>query len=176
MAVDRKDKPDEIARALVGRLHRDLRKRGVKQVSTRYATAALAPLLQPLGYRSERGGGVAMIALENLPQFFREIAPLLSRRAVETTWGGTIAVCGERHRAALKIDRGEVIVLPRVPARPDIRLSGSDGTIARIVTGIETPFEAHLQLDLQAEPMLTERTQTMLEKLWPRLEVHAWLW
>lgn len=176
MAMDRKAKPDQIARALLGRLHRDLAKRRVKRVRVWPAAAALARFLQPLGYRSEKTGGIGLIAVQNLPQFFREISPLLERRLGETGWSGTVAVRGEKHRAALKIDNGRVAVLSRIPARPDVTLSGSDETITEIVTGIETPFEAYLQVKLRIEPMLTAKAQDMLEKLLPRLEVHTWLW
>ena len=176
MAVDRKAKPDQIARALLGRLHRDLAKRRVKRVRVWPAAAALARFLQPLGYRSEKTGGIGLIAVQNLPQFFREISPLLERRLGETGWSGTVAVRGEKHRAALKIDNGRVAVLSRIPARPDVTLSGTDETITEIVTGIETPFEAYLQVKLRIEPMLTAKAQDMLEKLLPRLEVHTWLW
>lgn len=176
MALDRKAKPDQTARALISRFHPDLAERGVKGVRVWYAAPALAPFLQPLGYRTEKSGGIAMIALQNLPQFFREISGLLERRLAKTDFSGTVAIRGERHRAALRVDSGRVAVPARLPARADITLSGSDDTITRIVTGIASPFEAYLQIDLRISPMLTEKTQNMLEALFPRLEVHAWLW
>ncbi|KPK84627.1 MAG: hypothetical protein AMJ81_05135, partial [Phycisphaerae bacterium SM23_33] len=173
MAVAKDRRQHDTAAALVGRLHRDLAGRGVKQVTAR--GEFLAPLLQPLGYRGEETGGVGMIALLSLPQFLREISPLLERRLARAAWSGTVSLLGLKHRAALSIHAGRVAALPRPPRHADINLAGSDETITRIVAGIQTPFEAYLQLDLKIAPALTEKTTQLLETLFPRLEMFQWM-
>ena len=176
MAGRKGKQQEDVARALVARLHRGLVRRGIKTVSAGYGEPALAALLQPLGYRSELTGGINMFALLNLPQFLDEIAPLLNHRLARKDFSGTIAILGAKHRAGLRIHAGRINALRRPPARPDIALSGSDAAITRIVAGIETPFEAYLQLDLMIAPMLNDATRDLLETLFPRLEVFNWLW
>jgi len=64
----------------------------------------------------------------------------------------------------------------RSSARRGRRTAGADETITRIVGGIETPFEAYLQLHLQITPMLNDNVRGLLERLFPRLEVFTWIW
>ena len=170
LAVASGDKREEIAGALMAEAHGRLMKCGVKTVSAHCAAEALAPLLQPLGYSSRRRGAVSMFALLDLPQFLEEITPLLERRMAKSDWAGTIALCGQEHRAGLAIRNGRVQVQPRPPARADITLAGSDAAITRIVAGVHTPFEPYLQLDLQITPPLNERVLELLETLFPRVQ------
>jgi len=170
LAVASGDKREEIAGALMAEAHRRLMKCGVKTISTYCATEALAPLLQPLGYSTRRYGGVSMFAVLDLPQFLEEITPLLERRLAKSDWVGTIALCGEKHRAGLTIRRGRVKIQPWPPADADITLAGSDAAITRIVAGVQTPVEPYLQLELQITPALNERVLELLETLFPRVQ------
>ena len=54
------------------------------------------------------------------------------------------------------------------PARASITLSGSDDAITRIVTGLETRFEAYWKLDLKIAPALNSRVREILDRLFPR--------
>jgi len=108
--------------------------------------------------------------LINLPQFLEEIAPLLERRLEKRDWTGTIALCGETHRAALAVRGHRVVVSRRLPARADIALEGSDRAITQVVAGIESPLEPYLQLDLRITPALNRHALKLLETLFPRLE------
>ncbi len=175
MAVRSDKKADDVARALIGKLHRLLVKRGLKRVRVWRGTEVLAPLLQPMGYRTRKTGGVTMFALLNLPQFLEEIAPLLTRRLGKKDFTGTISILGRKHRAALKIDSGRVSVLRQPPNGADITLKASDDNVTRIVAGIETPFEAYLQQNMQIAPMLNENVRDLLETLFPRLQGFGWL-
>ena len=179
LAVAAGKKRQQVAAALMAALHRRLERRGAKKATLRVGVPSLAELLQPLGYRSRRTGEIDMFALLDLPQFLTELKPLLEHRlraGKRSDWCGTVAVMGQKHRAALKIDRGRVRVLAAPPAGAEVSLTGSDLTITRIVGGIETPFEAYLQLDLRISPMLNDQVRDLLEALFPRLELFAWLW
>jgi len=173
------DDQQKIAEALIGKLHRELQKRGVERTDLYLGARALAPILQPLGYRTHRHGGVSMFALLNLPQFLDELRPLLAHRLAKkdkTEYVGTIALVGEKHRAGLRIQTGRITVLNRPPSRPDIALVASDETITRIVVGVETPFEAYLQLRLRISPMLNDDVRDLLDALLPRLNEFSIWW
>ncbi len=109
-----------------------------------------------------------------LPQFLDEIRPLLERRLVKEDWAGTIAIRGDKHSAGLTIRNGRVTVHGRPPARAAITLSGSDETITRIVTGIETPFKAYWNLDLEITPALNSRVRELLDRIFPRSQMFGW--
>lgn len=169
----------ETAAALLAALHRRLERRGAKKVTLRTCVPSLAELFQPMGYRSRRTGGVGMFGLLDLPRFLTELRPLLEHRlraGKVSDWCGTVSIVGQKHRAALKIDRGRVEVLAAPPAGAEVTLTGGDLTVTRIVGGIETPFEAYLQLDLRIRPTLNDQSRGLLEALFPRLEMFAWLW
>jgi GNAT superfamily N-acetyltransferase len=173
------DDQQKIAGALIGKLHRELSKRGIKRVDVYLGARALAPILQPLGYRTHRHGGVSMFALQDLPQFLDELRPLLAHRLAKKDKGdyvGTVALVGEKHRAGLRIDTGRITVLPRPPLRPDIALTGADETVTKIVIGVETPFEAYLQLRLKVAPMVNTGVRDLLEALFPRLDEFSIWW
>ncbi len=69
----------------------------------------------------------------------------------------------------LRIDRGRVEVLARPPAEADITMTGPDETITRIAGGIETPFEAYLQLDLEVKPFVNNSVREVIECIFPRV-------
>jgi len=170
LAVAPGDKREGIAAVLMGALHRRLRKQGAKRITVYHAGTSLQPLLGPLGYAERLTGGVDMFALLDLPKFLDEITPLLERRLRKIDWSGTIAICGEEHRAALTIRDGRVAVRRRLPARADITLAGADATITRMVVGRCTPYEPYLQLDLKISPSLGLQARGLLETLFPRVE------
>ena len=126
------------------------------------------------GYQWRESGGVGMFAVSNLPKLLTEMTPLLEKRLADIDWSGTIALCGQRHRAAVRISRGRVQALAKLPRRADITLAGSDDTITSILLAGQTPFEAYLQTDLSITPMLNERTSAMLEALLPKAEGFGW--
>jgi len=165
-------KREETVRALLTRLHTRLRKKGVRTVQVYSGVEMLAPLLQPLGYRASKNGDVGMFALIHLPQFLREIAPLVERRMAKKDWTGTIALLGEKHRAGLALRRGRVRVLRDPPEHPDITLEGTDVAITQVVGGIHTVYEPYLQLQLRIAPPLNARTLDLLETLFPRVPRH----
>ena len=170
IAVAPGKKREELVGPLMWRLHQALAKKGAKKVRVWMATEMLAPLLQPLGYVSRKHGGVGMFTLIHLPQFLAEIAPLLERRLKKKDWTGTLALCGETHRAGLTFRNGRVTVHERPPARADITLEGSDAALTRIVAGIHSPFEPYLQLDLKIAPALNHRFLELLEALFPKVQ------
>ena len=170
LAVAPGKRREEIAAALMTRLHPLLEKQGAKKVALFRATEHLAPLLQPLGYVARKMGGVEMFKLIDLPRFLTEVAPLLVSRLGKRDWEGAIALCGETHRAGIAIRRRRVAVSRRPPARADITLEGSDRAITQVVAGIESPLEPYLQLDLRIAPALNRHALELLEALFPRLE------
>jgi len=161
---------EEVAAALMTRLHPLLEKQGAKKVALFRATEHLAPLLQPLGYVTRKSGGVGMFKLIDLPRFLEEIAPLLERRLSKRDWHCTLALRGETHRATLAVRGRRVAVSRRLPARADVTLEGCDRAITQVVAGIESPFEPYLQLDLRITPALNRHVLELLEALFPRLE------
>lgn len=165
-----------VAAALIGRFHRELDRRGVKNVHLYSGGHQLGTLLGPLGYRCRRAGGVVMFAMRDLPRYLEELKPLLQRRLKKSGWTGTISLVAPGHKAALTIDGPRVTVHRRPPKRADMVLAGSDRAITRIAGGIATPFEEYLQLDLKITPMLNARTRELLETLLPKLQEHNWLW
>ena len=179
LAVAGGDKRQDISNALIGRLHSALAKRGVKKATVNSGAQVWGELLQPMGYRTRRTGGVDMIGLLDLPQFLEEIAPLLEHRltkAKRDDWSGVISILGDRHQAALRIDRGKVGVLSRPPRRADVTLAGSDDTITRFVVGLETPFAAYLQTDLRIAPIINNSTREVLEAIFPKVDLLSPIW
>jgi len=172
LAVANCDDRDEVARYLLASLHGLFVRRGAKSVSVRARGGLPTDLLQSLGYASRRSGGVSMFKLIDLPRFLEEITPLLERRIAKNDWAGTIVLRGEEHRAALTIRKARVKVRPRLPARPDITLEGSDAAITRIVAGIHSPLEPYLQLDLRITPALNSHVLELLETIFPRVEAY----
>ena len=170
LAVAPGKRREEIAAALMTRLHKLLEKQGLRRVALFRATDHLAPLLQPLGYVARKSGGVGMFKLINLPRFLEEIAPLLERRLEKRDWHCTLALRGETHRAGVTVRGRRVAVSRRLPARADITLEGSDRAITQVVAGIESPLEPGLQLDLRITPPLNRHPHELLEALFPRLE------
>ena len=170
------DKPQELVTALATDLHRRLKKKGVEKVTTYCAPNFLAPLLEPSGYGNQRSHGLALIGILDLPRYLEAIRPLLERRLADEGWTGTLALCGENHRAALVIEKGRVTVLKQVPGRASIALRGSDDTITRIVTGIASPFEAYWTPELEIAPPLTDAVRGLLDKLFPKNKICAWAW
>jgi ribosomal protein S18 acetylase RimI-like enzyme len=170
LAVAPGKKREEVVGPLMARLHARLSKSGAKNAMVWRAAEMLGPLLQPLGYVSRKRGGVGMFKLIDLPQFLEEVAPLLERRLAKSDWTGTVALCGETHRAGLTIRKGRVTVQRRPAARAGIRLEGTDAAITRVVAGIDSPFEPYLQLDLEIAPALNRRFLELLETLFPRLQ------
>ena len=117
-----------------------------------------------------------MWRLANLPGLLTRIAPLLEHRLKEgkrDDWCGTIALVGERHRAAVEIDRGVVRVLKSVPPAADIALQGRDDAISRLVVGRQTAFQAVLQLDLRITPKANEDVTRLLDLLFPRVPLYV---
>jgi GNAT superfamily N-acetyltransferase len=165
-----------VAAALIGRLHSELERRGVKNIHLYCGEHHLGTLLGPLGYRCRPTGGVVMFAMRDLPRYLEELKPLLQRRLEKAGWTGTISLLSPTHKAALTIDGPRVTVHRQPPKRADITLAGSDRAITRIAGGIATPFEEYLQLDLKITPMLNARTRELLETLLPKLQEHYWLW
>ena len=104
--------------------------------------------------------------------FLEDVQDLLEHRIAEKDWTGTIVLFGETHRAALAISGRRVTALERVPARADIMLEGSDAAITQIVTGVHSPLEPYLQLDLRIRPALNAHVQDLLETLFPKVQVY----
>jgi len=169
LAVAPGKKREQVAAALMTAFHRRLLRRGIKKVTSYRTTETLAPLLQPLGYRVQKSGGVGMFALVDLPKFLQEMTPLLERRLQKSDWIGTVSILGERHRAGLAIRGPKVTALRKAPRRADITLEGSDKAITQIMCGVHTPFEPYLQLDLRVSPALNDQILKVLETLFPKV-------
>jgi putative sterol carrier protein len=165
----------EIAVALLGLLHADLRERGPKEVTWWCNPPNIAFTEQALaaaGYVPTGRWGVEMWALLDLPQLLREIAPLLERRVTDSDlkgWTGSIDLLGNRHRARLVFAEGKPIVAEAEGPPPGIIVACDDHTMARIVSGVETPFEAYLQTRLTLGPQVNERITGLLDTLFPNV-------
>jgi GNAT superfamily N-acetyltransferase/putative sterol carrier protein len=166
----------EIGAALLGRVHAELRELGAKKVGCGWARGPhnVREALAMAGYRPSRSGGVWMWGLLDLPKLLREIAPLLERRLEESDfrgWTGVIDLLGEKHRARLVFTEGKIAVAdPRGEARGLI-LTCDDDILTRIVRGIETPFEAYLQLRLTIQPQVNEQITKLLGVIFPSCAV-----
>jgi len=166
-AVD-KDR-ERVARALLDHCHREMRARGVREMRAHWPTQGDACDLERAGYARRQSGGVSMFAVLDLPRFLAEAAPLWERRLGKIEWEGTLAFQGQRLRASLEFTGGRATACDRVPRRPDVRLTGSDATLTRILAGIVSPYEAYLQRDLAVRPGLNGPVRRLLESLLPRM-------
>jgi putative sterol carrier protein len=163
----------EIAAALLARVHADLRECDAKSVrfwdppETGYVREALAAMRYPI----KPAGGVWMWGLLNLPQLLAEIAPLLERRLADSDskgWTGSVDLLGDRHRARIVFTEGKAAVEPVADVPATIVIACDDDTLTRVVSGVETPFEAYLQTRLTIEPHVHGEITGLLETLFPR--------
>ena len=130
---------------------------------------------QAAGFVFKKDSDVSMWRLNDLPLFLTHIRPLLEHRLRDKKrhdWCGTIAIRGVKHKAGLKITDGDVSILQRPPARADIAIDADDDTIARLMCGRQTVFEAFLQTDLRLTPKANKDVTAHLEALFPRMKVH----
>ncbi len=173
---DRQDDRAEIGAALLGRVHAELRELGAKKVGCGRARGPhdVCRALAMAGYWPSKAGGVWMWGLLDLPKLLAEIASLLERRLEESDfkgWTGSIDLIGERHRARLMFTEGKVSLEDPRGDAPGLVLTCDDDALTRVVRGIETPFEAYLQLRLTIQPQINEQITKLLEALFPQCAV-----
>ena len=185
---DRKGKPVGKHRALLGHallnaVHRgSLKKKATSIQAGSWSmpiTDGIGWALRRQGYGSKLDGGVWMRRINNLAQYLDEIAPVLRRRLADSKtwadWEGTIVIEGSALSAVLKIDRGNVEVMPHMKQtamkaqdEPSITIRAGDLAIQRIAFGIEHPFEEYLQSNATVTPHLNDRARNLLETLFPK--------
>ena len=115
-----------------------------------------------------------MWGLLDLPKLLKEITALLERRLEESDykgWTGSIDLLGEKHRARLTFTEGKVNVESLEGNAPGLVLACDDDTLTRIVRGVETPFEAYLQLCLTIQPQVSEQITKLLEVIFPQCAI-----
>ncbi len=162
----------DVAVALLSAVHADLRTQRAQSVMRWDAppTGWLAAALAAAGYLPRHEGGVEMWALLDLPKLLGEIAPLLERRLAESTlkgWTGCLDLVGGKHRARLAFTEGKLTVAAIEGSSPGLVLTCDDDTLTRVVSGVETPFEAYLQTRLTIAPQVNDQIVSLLEALFP---------
>ncbi len=172
----------EIGVALLARLHQLLAADGATRASVHLesATDPTGDIIARAGYSRRLSGGVSMFGIRDLRRLFEEIRPLYERRLADAQlshWRGRVIIAGERLRAGLEIDRGEVVVID-AQARPiDIEVRADDATITRFVTGRETPLEGYLQRRSDISPQVNAPVMKLLEGLFPECPfIVRWDW
>lgn len=176
MHVKKTDNRYEVGAALLAALHSDLSSSGFKKISmdrvVLMSIQYIRTLLRNFGYSQRETGGVDMFKIVNLPMLMEEVSTLLISRLKASDykdWHGSVGIAGEQHKAAININEGQMSVSEEVPADVDILISGDDDTIARIIVGRMTPFEAYLQTELTIKPMVNDRVTGLLETIFPRI-------
>ncbi len=169
---DKQDDRPEIGAALLGRVHAELREFGAKKVGCGWSRGphGVRPALATAGYRPQKPGGVWMWGLLDLPKLLKEITALLERRLADSDykgWTGSIDLLGDRHRARLTFTEGKVSIESPERAAPGLALTCDDDTLTRVIRGVETPFEAYLQLRLTIQPQVNEQITKLLETIFP---------
>jgi len=176
VCLKKTDYRQKIGTALLCALHNELLSHGFKRINMNQefmlTQKFMRKLLYSFGYSSKRNGGVDMFKIINLPMLLEELSPLLGKRLKRSNyrdWCGRIGVAGDKHKATLIIENGEVGASEDIPEDVDILISADDDTITRIVVGIVTPYEAYLQIEVAIEPVVNDRVTGLLETLFPHI-------
>ncbi len=164
----------DIALTLLELLHSKLAAEGIAVIERGNAPDdGLAPeTLTRAGYSRGVSGGVGMFGIRDLGQLFTEIRPLYEKRLADgdfADWSGRVIIIGDRLKAGLEAEKGEVQVIEARARRGDLVLTSRDETITRFVVGRETPLEGYLQTFTSIEPWMNERMLKLLETLFPKV-------
>ena len=174
LVLGKDDARERIADALLGLVHRDVHDLGAKRVVW-YNPHEHEPVREALnraGYVMRRTGGVDLMQIRDLVQFFDEISLALEARLRGSefkAWRGRIDLVGDRLKARLRLTAGTVTALRSQGGCADIVMSTDDDTVTRVALGRETPFEAYLQTRLTIKPRVSQAITKLLEVLFPHV-------
>jgi len=162
----------DLGAAMLTALHDRLAEDGAKKIELRTdpEDAFWGDVLARTGYGMTQTGGVEMFGIRDLGQLFGEILPLFGKRMREgkcPDWQGRVMIVGERLKAGLEIDAGEVAVVSDKPRRGDVVVTAPDRVITRFVTGRETPMDGYLQTFAAVDPRPSPGVMQVLETLFP---------
>ena len=108
---------------------------------------------------------VFMLRILDLAALLRELLPLLNRRATDPLpWQGALGLQTPLQQACLTVS-GEIEV--DAAAVPDVRLTMSQPTLAEVLSGTLSAWEAYLLGELDVDAGMTPDLTTTLQRLFP---------
>lgn len=157
-----------IARTLLLNLENHLLSRGMEEahlwMSPRDAFST--DLLTEEGYRF-REQRVFMLSILDLPKLLSALVPLLDRRlGGNSPWRGVMRIKTPVQEGFIRVDE-RVSVEER--GRPDAEVLMPQEVLARVLSGVLTPWEAYLEGLLTTEPEMTAEMRSLLTTLFPEV-------
>ena len=171
--IEKAERRQAIGVALLRAAERKLHRRKVKSLRgfswMRYSDDFHIRCLHRAGYAAKRDALREQTRIRDLGLFLREMQVTLTARLADLKSPPlTIAIDGERLKAALAIRRNGVEVLRGTPAKADIYIRGDEQAIERMVLPISSPFEEYIQTAINVSHPLSGEIKRLLEALFPQ--------
>ncbi len=173
---------EQVGLALLNRVHRELHRKGQKRIEKDVYGSLfddfLFGLVRHAGYATTRGGLVELHRINDLVQLLDELKVMFEERLRASKpwrgWTGVIDLEGDELRARLRFSQGRLTAseLPRGrgrrPSTPALILRGSRQSITKVVFGYASPFEEHMQIELESIPSPNAAVTGLVETIFPR--------